>query len=429
MTLDRAGRSDKTGRRSLGREIGRSTSSPEKRGDLGVQPGADVSEYQYYEFRAIDHPLDEKQMDELRALSTRAEITPTSLTNTYHWGDFKGNPATLMDRYFDAFVYVANWGTHRLMFRIPRKFLDVEAASAYCDDEVLTLDAKNDHVVFEFLSQEEGGGEWEEGEQYMPSLISVRAELMRGDYRALYLGWLASIQYRDPDDEEEGEESELEPPVPPGLAKLSAPLRALADFLRINDELIEVAAKGSSGEAPAEPSREELTRWIKKLPTSAKDDSLLRFLSEEGDLILRAELLRQFREATLPGAKTKPAAGRRTVAQLLSARDAYSKEKSLAATERQAIERAKRQKAEAEARSKYLDELTGRENEIWSEVETLIATKLPKSYDRAVTLLVDLRDLAQRSGTQTDFERRAGELRERHRAKSSLLKRFQKVKL
>jgi len=24
-----------------------------------------------------------------------------------------------MDRYFDAFVYVANWGTNRLMIRIP----------------------------------------------------------------------------------------------------------------------------------------------------------------------------------------------------------------------------------------------------------------------------------------------------------------------
>ena len=40
------------------------------------------------------------------------------------------SPEKLMDRYFDAFVYVANWGTHRLMFRIPRRVLDVEAASA-----------------------------------------------------------------------------------------------------------------------------------------------------------------------------------------------------------------------------------------------------------------------------------------------------------
>jgi hypothetical protein len=118
-----------------------------------------MSEYQYYEFRAIDRPLSQKEMDELRALSTRAEITPTSFTNTYHWGDFKGNPAALMDRYFDAFIYVANWGTHRLMFRIPRRFLDVEAASTYCDGETLSLKAKKEHAVLEFSSEDEEGDE------------------------------------------------------------------------------------------------------------------------------------------------------------------------------------------------------------------------------------------------------------------------------
>jgi hypothetical protein len=387
-----------------------------------------MSEYQYYEFRTVDRPLTKDEMDELRKLSTRAEITPTSFTNEYNFGIFRGSPEKLMDTYFDAFVYVANWGTHRLMFRIPRKFLDVEAASAYCDDEILTLDAKKDHVVLEFCSQEEGGEEWEEGEPYMPSLISVRAELMRGDYRALYLGWLASIQYRDLDDEEEGEEGELEPPVPPGLAKLSAPLRALADFLRIDDELIEVAAKRSAGEAPVEPSRKELARWVKKLPTAVKDDSLVRFLSDERDLILRAELLRQFRESTLLGTRTKLAAGRRTVAELITARDALIEEKRRETSERHAKEKAKRQKEQAEARSKYLDGLAAKETDTWREVETLIATKLPKSYERAVALLVDLRDLAQRSGTQKAFEARFLELRESHRSKPSLQKRLAQIK-
>ncbi|GAC1359968.1 MAG: hypothetical protein NVSMB3_07760 [Acidobacteriaceae bacterium] len=84
-----------------------------------------MSEYQYYEFRAIDRPLDQAARGALRAISTRAEITSTSFTNTYNYGDFRGDPAKLMDRYFDAFVYVANWGTHRLMFRIPRRLIDV----------------------------------------------------------------------------------------------------------------------------------------------------------------------------------------------------------------------------------------------------------------------------------------------------------------
>ncbi len=149
-----------------------------------------MSEYQYYEFRTIDRPLNQRQMDELRKWSTRAEITPTSFTNVYHYGDFRGSPETMMERYFDAFVYVANWGTNRLMFRIPRRLLDVKAAGEYAAEDVLSIKAKRKHVVLEFLSNEEGG-DWVEGEPWMAQLIGLRAELMRGDLRALYLGWLS----------------------------------------------------------------------------------------------------------------------------------------------------------------------------------------------------------------------------------------------
>ena len=38
-----------------------------------------MSEYQYYEFVAIDEPLTPKQMAELRSPSSRASITPTKL--------------------------------------------------------------------------------------------------------------------------------------------------------------------------------------------------------------------------------------------------------------------------------------------------------------------------------------------------------------
>jgi hypothetical protein len=38
-----------------------------------------MSEYQYYEFLAIDNPLTKQQQRELRGLSTRAQITATSL--------------------------------------------------------------------------------------------------------------------------------------------------------------------------------------------------------------------------------------------------------------------------------------------------------------------------------------------------------------
>jgi hypothetical protein len=63
-----------------------------------------MSEYQHYEFQAVDRPLTTAEIAQLRALSTRATITPTRFVNVYHYGDFRGEPLTLMERYFDVFV-------------------------------------------------------------------------------------------------------------------------------------------------------------------------------------------------------------------------------------------------------------------------------------------------------------------------------------
>jgi len=68
-----------------------------------------MSEYQYYEFQAIDRRLAASQMAKLRSFSTRARITPTSFINDYQWGEFKGDEDAWMDKYFDAFLYFANW--------------------------------------------------------------------------------------------------------------------------------------------------------------------------------------------------------------------------------------------------------------------------------------------------------------------------------
>lgn len=78
-----------------------------------------MSEYQYYEFAAIDQPLTRAEMEELRAVSTRAKITPTGFVNHYEWGDLKADPADWMRRYFDAFVHTANWCSCRLALRVP----------------------------------------------------------------------------------------------------------------------------------------------------------------------------------------------------------------------------------------------------------------------------------------------------------------------
>jgi hypothetical protein len=66
-----------------------------------------MSEYQFYDFRAIDRPLTSSQRTELGKIWTRAEISSTRFANFYTFGDFKGNPVALIERYFDAFLDLA----------------------------------------------------------------------------------------------------------------------------------------------------------------------------------------------------------------------------------------------------------------------------------------------------------------------------------
>src|SRR6266702_8165008 len=114
-----------------------------------------MSEYQYYEFQAVDRPLSAEQMTRLRSLSSRATITPTRFTNFYTWGDFKGDPTVMMEQYFDAFVYIANWGTHELMLRLPRRLLDPAVARRYCVGDGAQARTTGDFVILEFRSEEE----------------------------------------------------------------------------------------------------------------------------------------------------------------------------------------------------------------------------------------------------------------------------------
>ncbi|MEV0134889.1 hypothetical protein AB0H83_41350 [Dactylosporangium sp. NPDC050688] len=130
---------------------------------------------------------------------------------------------------------------------------------------------------------------------------SVRAELAAGDNRLLHLAWLLCVQG------EELDEDALEPPVPPGLAELSGPLRSLAEFLRLDQALLDIAAEASAPLAMKAPSATALTEWVKQLPAVDKDDVIVRLLRGDGTH-LRAELLRRYDGGTAPEAW--PADGR-----------------------------------------------------------------------------------------------------------------------
>ncbi len=114
-----------------------------------------MSEYQYYEFLAIDRLLDAREQQELRAVSTRARITPVRFVNTYEWGDLRGDPRALMASYFDAFLYLADWGTRQLMFRLPSSLLDLEVVSRYCATDTACAWSARDSVIVALTSEKD----------------------------------------------------------------------------------------------------------------------------------------------------------------------------------------------------------------------------------------------------------------------------------
>jgi hypothetical protein len=234
-----------------------------------------VSEYQYYDFRAIDRPLTKKEMAALRSISTRVAITTTSFTNHYEWGDLKANPSKLLEKYFDAFVYVTNWGTHEFYIRLPQESVDYKLLKAMFPGEIVRVRRTARFVIVEFGSECEWDGE-DDGTRWMASLMPLRSGLLRGDLRCLYLGWLRSAQDGGLD------EDELEPPVPAGLQELSGPLDALIEFLEIDGDLVELAAQGSEPLA-AGPNRRELSAWIRGLPEKDKIELLITAVAEQGE--------------------------------------------------------------------------------------------------------------------------------------------------
>lgn len=370
-----------------------------------------MSEYQYYQFIAIDRPLTEKELSEVGALSTRAEITPTSFTNEYHWGSFRGDPRKMMQRYYDLHVYYANWGTVNWMIRLPKAVADMKTWEAYVTDETLNLTPSGQYVLLELstLSTEEPDDYIEESTDFMSSVMQLRMDLIAGDLRVLYLGWLANVIFWD-EAEEDDDVDELEPPVPPGLQQLTPALKEYCDAFHVDADLLAAAAQAS---APIKPVDEQgLQQWIAQLPAAEKDQMLLDLT--RGDRPgLGAELRARFIRAHTPAAPESP---RRTLSQLIQAARVHRENREADATKR-----AEEQRQHKEAqRKEHLERIAANPEPIWEQARASIQEKNRESYQHAAKLLTDLRDAAAVAGTSAEFTHQLTKLLDQNRSKNAL---------
>ena len=373
-----------------------------------------MSEYQYYEFQAIDRPLSEADRQALRDLSTRARITATSFTNSYEWGDFKGDPAKLMERWFDLHLYLANWGSRRLMIRLPKRLVDRRLLDALLGEvDCATLSVSGENLIVDICRDELELEDWDDGSGWFAALAPLRAEVLAGDLRLFYLLWLTAVQ---------SGVFEADCPEPmPGIGPMSASLEAFAEFFDIDSDLVQAAAERSAVAMAGAVSVKAVEGIISAMTDAAKTTMLSRLF--DGDPHVAAELRAEVRSRMVSTADAPPIVAR-TVGELLARAAAIGLAREQAAAEKLAAEHKRRVKEAEKARQARLLAIAQRGEGVWREVEAEIERRNSAAYDKAAALLLDLQAVAKERGTIEDFLRRLHTIREKHVRKERFIERL-----
>ena len=378
-----------------------------------------MSEYQYYEFLAIDRPLTEDEMAELRALSTRATITPVSFTNEYNWGDFKGNPDKLMQRYFDAHLYVANWMTAIFLVRLPIEAFSKETVEAMRVPFILDFKATKTHWIITWSLEESENYDrfgMDDGRGWMARLVPVRDELLRGDLRSLYIGWLAAVTGEMMNDDE------MEPLAVSGLGNLTSAQQSLAEFLEVNSDLLAGAGMGSPMAEEEGISPKEMDEWIDALPRDEVKAILKTLLEGKGQ---QAEQSIRNRFAAWERAlrNDKSEAPRRTVGQL---RQNAAKAQQIR-MEKQKHDRKRREIKRRKEREVYLKNLSKDFPKSWKSVRKTIERGSGLAYDEACRALVDMSEAYALQKSKKRFQEEMKKFVADHMRRKALIQRLVKA--
>ena len=375
-----------------------------------------ISYYQYHEFKATDRLLSEADRQSLRDVSSRAEITSTSFAVRYDYGDFRGDEKEFLARWFDLHLYLAAGGTRRLMIRLPAGFARrtaFERIISDCEFAEFVDNGEDCLLDISVWDTERNYDEWDDGTGWLDVLAPLRSELLSGDLRLAYLLWLAAADWDMLQDDDRE-------PLP-GIGPLTEGLAAFASFFGVDPDLVRAAADATASPDYGEIPSEAALAAIRKMQDGKKTELLHRYF--EGDPIAHTDLRRIVRPSEMTDIPDR-SADFRSLSELRG-RAAEIRRERLAEQERaKAAERRRRQLELEKARRKRLDRLRRIGDGVWQEIETELAGRSGKSYDRALELVLDTHSLARESGSLGGFFARLDHIRMAHGAKKAFIRRL-----
>jgi len=380
-----------------------------------------MSEYQYYEFAAIERPLTKAEMKKLRAVSTRGIMTPTSFSNHYDWGGLKAKPSDWIRQYFDAFVYWADWCGCQLLLRFPKSAFTKAALQPFGNQSSFSITSTRTHWVLDWWMEESEDDDRfadDDGSGWMRRLLPLRDELLRGDLRALYLGWLAGADSLSGD--------ALEPEVPPGLADLAPAQEALVEFLEIDLDLLEAARAGSAAITTSNHATgKQMIPWLETWTSAEMKDIVKRIALGDAHEAERRVKSRYAIWLKSQRSNVQAHSSRRRLLELrtlaLKAKEARHTREAKA----QALREAKRQR-EREAK---LRALMKQPDSAWREADAHAARGTASSYDQAVKRLAELAEAYALVSKHDTFDRQLRQFLTPHAKRRTLLQRLDNARL
>ncbi len=378
-----------------------------------------MSEYQYYEFLAIDRPLNGEEINVLRRISTRAQITPVSFINYYNYGSFGGDPDKMMQRYFDAHVYVANWMTATFMVRLPIDAFSQETVEAFKIRYMLDFKSTKTHwIITWYLEDSENYSRFgeESGQGWMARLAPVREELLHGDIRSLYIGWLAAVTCGVIDDDQ------MEPLPVNGLGDLTPSQQALAEFLEVDPDLIAGAGIGRGKFQLETVSREKMEKWIDNLPEKQVKGIIRQILEGEG-LQAGRSLQRRFMTWQRSLQKDVDTLPQRSVAALWENAKKAEKIRLKKEAQKQKQQEIKRRRE----RDIFLKNLSKKLPEMWESLQQTVKRGSGLAYDEVCRSIVDISEAHARFGERSCFKKELELFMAGHMRRKALIQRLVKA--
>jgi hypothetical protein len=337
-----------------------------------------MSQYQHYEFHAIDKPLDNEAMRAVNDMSSRVRLSPRKAVFTYSYSDFRYRVEDVLTDHFDFMFYIANWGTRRLMMKFPEEVVDYEKLIQYDTNEFdffpieIHVFKKRGFVILDINHSEEEESWWIEEIDYGYEFLDIRKNIIDGDYQALFLIWLRFLEEYYDSDEFDDNYSFDRSLIPPNLNKLNTFSDAVKGVYGVSDEWFDAILSYSEN-----TSTIDFESLLQQLSKERMVEYLQMVLKDKPNI--KANLVKELKKL---GNISEP----KQYTSYIKLIDIGKKASTIEAINAEQIRKENERKKKEE-----MQQIRQNEARIRKEIVDNVIKAKPKSYDLAVSQILELK--------------------------------------